>query len=394
MKNGYKVADMDTHVQPNLEALEKYADPSFRPRFAELEPYRRQRPSQVGTTLAVGLVQNDRRIGERPTSEETVPAGPQGAGRAVGEGRVVGHHRLKPQPGVENENSEGRVRDMDLEGRDIDLLYPGGWAQAIIGLQDVTLAEGLWHAYHRYMKEYCSVAPDRLKGMAMLPGSDIEWTITEMKSLANEEWLSSVWMVLPENMPLDHPDLEPVWATMNDLDLPLVMHGFFSYPPYWPGYRDVWNNATIARTAAPPWSAARFVSYVICSGILDRYPNFRAGVAEIGHGWLPHWLIRLGEQIAYVTGTVPPLKYKPLEYAQMGRIMCPAEAMEGPEMTRVCIEILGDGCLTHQSDYPHPESYFPDTVEMIINWPIWEKLGEETLRKFMWDNGAAFLRTS
>ncbi len=406
MKNGYKVADMDTHVGPDYEILEKYMDPSFRARIPEIEPYRRfGRPDPSGgskgrSILTVGQMSYNRSIGERPTgTEDKVPEGPQGAGRPVREGRGAQtssgvHHRVPPQPETSDENAVGRLHDMDLEGRDLDLLYPGGWAQGVVSWKDVTLAEGLWHAYHRYMKEYCSVAPDRLKGIALVPGSDVEWTIAELKSLANEEWLSAVWVITPEGMPLDHPDLEPIWATMNDLDLPLVMHGYFSHPPYWPGYLEVWGNAAIARTAAAPWSAARFCSFIICSGVFDRYPNFRAGVAEIGHGWLPHWLIRLGEQIAYVSGVVPTLKYKPIEYAQMGRFMCPAEPMEGPEMTRLCIEILGDGCLTHQSDYPHGESFFPDTAGMVMDWPIWEKLGEETLRKFMWDNGVAFLRMS
>ena len=33
-------------------------------------------------------------------------------------------------------------------------------------------------------------------------------------------------------------------------------------------------------------------------------------------------------------------------------------------MTKACIDILGDGVLMHQSDYPHGEAYFPDTAGM------------------------------
>ncbi len=388
MKNGYKVADMDTHSNTSYEILEKYVDPSFRPRLEEVAPY--LRPLRGGgTTPAVKLLAFDRKMGEVPDPNyKLVPEGVRGSAsdisKRVQESRGVsqgGHHRVEPQPGTQSENSVGRLHDMDLEGRDLDLLYPGGWVEAIIGMPDVTLAEGLWRAHHNYMRTYCSADPDRLKGMLVLPGSDIEWTITEMEAAAKEKWLSAVWLVLPEEMPYDHPDLERVWATMSDLDLPLVMHGYYSYPPYWPGYRDMWGNAAVARTAAPPWAAAR-------------YPNFRAGVAEVGHGWLPHWLIRLGEQITYVAGVFPSLKYKPIEYAQMGRIMCPAEPFEGPEMTRLVLELLGDRCITHQSDYPHPESYFPDTVEMVMSWPIWDKLGENALRRYFWDNGSEFLRMS
>ena len=395
MKNGYKVADMDTHVGPSMETLEKYVDPSFRPRMPEFDPYRRHRFGQeAASTVFVKVMSYERKIGEVPTGTEgEVPPGPQG-GTHPQERRTTSHHRVAPRSGTQDENPENRLLDMDDEGRDLDLMYPGNWAQSISGLEDITLSEGLWHSYHRYMKEFCSVNTDRLKSMAMITGADIEWSITELKSIANEEWLSAVWLVLPDGMPYDHPDLEPLWATMNDLDLPLVTHEFCYYPPRWPGYRDIWGNAVVARSAAPHFAASRYSAYLICSGVFDRYPNFRAGVAEVGHGWLPHWLVRLGEQMAYVSGTMAPIKYKPIEYAQMGRFMCPAEPMEGPEITRVTLELLGENCLTHQSDYPHGEAFFPDTCGMVMDWPIWDKLGGNHLRNYMWDNGERFLRMS
>ena len=40
MKNGYRVFDADTHVNPAAEVLERYVDPGFRPRLAELAQYR------------------------------------------------------------------------------------------------------------------------------------------------------------------------------------------------------------------------------------------------------------------------------------------------------------------------------------------------------------------
>jgi len=49
-------------------------------------------------------------------------------------------------------------------------------------------------------------------------------------------------------------------------------------PPYFPGYRDIWGNTVVARTAAHPWGAARLCAYLILSGLFDRYPNLRAGV--------------------------------------------------------------------------------------------------------------------
>ena len=91
----------------------------------------------------------------------------------------------------------------------------------------------------------------------------------------------------------------------------------------------MWDNVVVARTAAHQWGAARLLSYLIVGKIFDRFPNINAGAAEVGHGWLPHWLIRLGEMANYVLGATPQLDYKPIEYAQMGRFRCGADPSRG-----------------------------------------------------------------
>ena len=41
MKEGFRVYDTDTHINPGADVLEKYVDPGFRPRLDDLAPYRR-----------------------------------------------------------------------------------------------------------------------------------------------------------------------------------------------------------------------------------------------------------------------------------------------------------------------------------------------------------------
>ncbi len=40
MKDGFRVYDTDTHIDPGADVLEKYVDPGFRPRLDDLAPYR------------------------------------------------------------------------------------------------------------------------------------------------------------------------------------------------------------------------------------------------------------------------------------------------------------------------------------------------------------------
>jgi hypothetical protein len=49
MRAGLRVYDADTHVNPAAEVLERYVDPGFRPRLADLAPYRIA-TAQIGDT--------------------------------------------------------------------------------------------------------------------------------------------------------------------------------------------------------------------------------------------------------------------------------------------------------------------------------------------------------
>jgi len=43
MRNGFKIVDIDTHVNPSYETLVKYLDPGARSRVEELQPFVRTR---------------------------------------------------------------------------------------------------------------------------------------------------------------------------------------------------------------------------------------------------------------------------------------------------------------------------------------------------------------
>ncbi|MBV9898811.1 MAG: hypothetical protein JO020_32045, partial [Chloroflexi bacterium] len=116
----------------------------------------------------------------------------------------------------------------------------------------------------------------------------------------------------------------------------------------------------------------------------------RVATVETGHGWLPNWILRLSSQAKFVRDVLPARKYTPLEYVQQGRVFCGIENHEGPLMTKAVVDILGDGVLMYQSDYPHPESLFPVAVDTVLEWK--SVLGEPATRKLMGENAMRFLR--
>jgi predicted TIM-barrel fold metal-dependent hydrolase len=392
MRNGYRVIDVDSHVTPSVEVLHRYAGTKVKDRWDELKPYMRTMNSPPGrghpttpwTTLKIHPIPYNRIAGEKPAAEKV-----EKGGAGAVEGRVRNIAKAHCSERIQHDNPDGRVRDMDEEGVDVNVLIPGTWASAASAL-DPGLATGLYDAFHTYMADFCSGHPERLKGLILAPASDIPWAVAELKRRGKEPWASCVWPVLPEGTPIDDPDLDPIWEVMNDLHLPIIHHSFFYEPPYFPGYRDIWGNAAIARTAAHPWGAQRLLAYVIAGGILDRFPNINVGFSETGHGWLPYWVLRLDSQVTYVAGTVKPLKHLPSEYVKMGRVYCCIETHEGPKMTKAVIDVLGDGCLMYSSDFPHPECDWPHSVDNVLKWE--KEIGKEPMRKLLGANADRYLR--
>jgi uncharacterized protein len=392
MRNGYRVVDTDTHVTPSMEVLNKYAGLALKDRWDDLKPYMRTMRSPLGrghpttpwTTMKVKPIPYNRIAGQKGDAGAI-----EKGGAGALEGRVENIAKQTPSERIQHENSVDRLKDMDVEGVDVNVLIPGTWAPATTAI-DPTLAVGLYDSYHNYMTEYCSPDTKRLKGMLIAPAADVGWAVSEIKRRGKEDWVSCVWPVLPEGIPIDDPELDPIWAAMNELDLPIMHHSFFYEPPYFPGYRDIWGNAAIARTAAHPWGAQRLLAYVIAGGLLDRFPNLRIGFSETGHGWLPNWLLRLDSQVGFVKGTVNKLKHLPSEYAKMGRVFCAIESHEGPLMTKAVNDILGDGCLMYASDFPHPECDWPHSVDNVVKWE--NVLGKDSMKKLMSVNADAYLR--
>jgi len=58
-----------------------------------------------------------------------------------------------------------RVKEMAVDGVSGEVLYPS-FALDLFGIQDAALQEACFRVYNDWIVEYCSVAPDRLYGVA------------------------------------------------------------------------------------------------------------------------------------------------------------------------------------------------------------------------------------
>lgn len=389
-----RVIDTDTHVWPSVEILKRYADAELLARWDDdLGSYERPvtapithgDPQGPWTTLSINARPYDREIGEKASGDEQGRAG----GKAALEGRLrVVTDESSPRESVGHDNASGRLEDMDREGVDVHVLIPGTWGNASTALP-VDLAEGLYDSYARYMRDFCSVDPARLRGLLVVPAADPQWAVKHLENNADDPAVGGVMLALPEGQPVDDPELEPLWAKMAELDLPMLYHSFFYEPPYFPGYRDIWGNVVVARTAAHPWGAQRILAYLLLSGVFDRHPTLRVGFAETGVGWLPHWVRRLDMQSRHFIGGDKGLKKRPSEYVTDGNVFCGIELFEGEELARLVIETLGEEVLMYQSDYPHSQCRFPDSPATVLEW---SGLTDEQMAKLLGGNAERFLR--
>lgn len=78
------------------------------------------------------------------------------------------------------------------------------------------------------------------------------------------------------------------------------------------------------------------------------------------------------------------LARKPSEYMTSGRFFASVVIHESEKMARMVTDFLGNGVLMYSSDYPHAESRFPASADQVL--ASWKSLGEEVMRKMLWDN--------
>ena len=378
MRNGFKIYDSDTHLSPSAETLEPYLDPSMRKLLPEWQSYKV--PFRIGWAgekleppyrhryrfkTRGGWREELRILGEAGPREKIEPHFPKFMG-----GRF-------PTAGGADDNVEARIRDMDEEGVDVQLMLPG----LPPATDDVEIEMAFIRANHRFTQDFCSNYPHRLKSLIVVSSRAVIESVQEIKTWARAPWAAGIHPNLAEGMPIDHPSLEPLWAAANDAGLCVAHHSFTAG---YPGYRDLWDNPFIGRTASHPWGAMRAMSAFFGAGIMDRYSDIRYCILESGFGWLPFWAARMDDQSEYMPYALPEnLPRKPGEYMISGRFFASVVIHEGEKMAKMVTDFLGDNLLMYSSDYPHAESRFPESTNKVL---AWQSLGGEVMRKMMWDN--------
>lgn len=272
-----------------------------------------------------------------------------------------------------------RLEDMDREGIDVAVLFGGDVGLSGSLLAHPARAVALARGYNNWLADFCRTAPDRLKGVALLPLNDIPASIQEMeRCVAELGFVSGLLGTRISDLTLDDPSLDRLYDAAEALDLALSIHG-----------GDVQGNNVALRyptffqqhALGFPMSLMPAVMDIVCGGVLERHPRLRLSFLEAGASWLPYWLDRLDEHWEKRPNHVPHMRRSARETWALGRLYISADPDEWPLPQTV--ELLGPDQILYASDYPHWDSAFPNSVRLISQR---EALSEATRQKILSTN--------
>ena len=127
---------------------------------------------------------------------------------------------------------------------------------------------------------------DRLAGLASLPLQDPDAAAAELERSVRDLGLLGAHIGTNcGETPLDAPELAPVLAAAERLDVPLMLHPYYVGPK--PGLGDFYLVNSLGNPLDTTIAAVRLIH----SGALDRFPRLRIALVHAG-GFLPYQLGR------------------------------------------------------------------------------------------------------
>jgi len=266
-----------------------------------------------------------------------------------------------------------RLEMMNEMGVYAEVLYPnviGLGGQGIAELvEDASFRLTLVQMYNDHMSGIQERSGFRLLPMGILPSWDVDACVAEARRLGAMGFRGVNMTSDPHD--LGAPDMatrawDPLWATLSELDLPLHFHigasltamNFFGNYP-WPSQQE--DVALGIGGSLLFIGNSRVVINIICSGMLDRFPELKVVSVESGCGWIPFILETLDyEMEENAPAFVQELELRPSEYFR--RQMYATTWFERRDLPYM-VNSIGEDNIMWETDFPHPTCIFPDPLK-------------------------------
>jgi predicted TIM-barrel fold metal-dependent hydrolase len=290
------------------------------------------------------------------------------AGRKYVPGEIHRSDRMAAQ-GLYDDGKKGirrltdpdlRVKDQDIDGVRGEVLY--GILGAAMRLDDPPAAAVMTAIYNDWLAEFCASHPDRLAGIASIPGHDVAAAVAEVERVAARGGVKGIEIPSTEDAkPLYHKDWHPLWAAAASAGLPMHFHTIGGPKPDFESMEPLESRQAFAVFITGfQLNMAGKLMEVIYGGVLEAQPDLQVVIGESGIGWIPYILDHMDleweDQFKDLTLTMKPSAY--------WRRQCHATYQSDPVGVRL-IDLLGEDNVMWGSDFPHPDGVWPDSQDFI-----------------------------
>lgn len=197
------------------------------------------------------------------------------------------------------------------------------------------------------LADICSQHPAQFRLFVGLPYVNADAALRELDRTVSQHRPAGV--IMPTHVlgkPLDWPELVPVYAELERCGMPIFLHP--SHPRQAPtpaGFDDF--GLTVALYF--PVEDATAVLRLVCSGLLERFPELRIIAPHLG-GAIPFLFQRLDMETDPHMPDGSPLPHPPTYYLQ--KLLYDTASIHGPALRCSC-DTLGPERLVFGTDFPY-----------------------------------------
>jgi uncharacterized protein len=298
-----------------------------------------------------------------------------------------------------------RPRALDLLGFASQLVFDTFTSSHVLRIEragDSPFATEVARGQHRAMLAWCSVDP-RLLPVCVVPLGDMAAAVLlTREAIDGGAAALQIGQYCPPGHSPSHTDLEPVWAMCAEAGVPVVLHvagaganvmnpDFFEngLPPV-PDFHGGDGNFKSIDYLSIPLPVMQTLNALVIDGVLQRHPDLRIGVIEIGASWIPSWMRMLDsahEAFRKNEERLQRMDVRPSEYVRRQVRATPYPH----EDTGWTIANAGADVCMFSSDFPHVEGGRNPIGRFERSM---DAAGTDTdaRRRFYWDNFVDLLR--
>jgi uncharacterized protein len=339
---GRLVYDADSHIHEPPGYAEQYADPSMRAQLAERLATFRKAP---GIDEAIAK-QHDPGFRAKDAEEILLRKNSLAVGAVI------------PQD---------RSRALDLLGFAAQLVFTTTYLDPLREFDvnaEVELANAMARAHNRGIVDFCS-ADARLLPVCYVPFADVDSAVQLTREAID---LGAAALKIASHPPRHHSPshvgFDAVWAQAQEAGVPIVFHVGGEQPmnpvyknnglPPVPDFHGGDTNFTSVSYMAIPYAPMQTLATLVIDGVLDRFPQLRIGVIELGAAWLPGLMRSMdsaAEAFRRNEERLQKLSLLPSEFVRRQVRVTPYPH----EPAGWIVEHTGSEIPMFSSDYPHVE---------------------------------------